>query len=281
VTASFIHNCKSALGSNRALGEPCGSHAECAGRAYCAGSDFPPPSLMPGVTPRTTCPWTCQALVQENEPCELNGECADDLVCRGNPKQCEPQAGLADLCDPNQRECMPPLSCFPNEVGEQRCAADVLRLPTGAACSNDDTDGFLRCPEGQTCVPDESEAAEAAQGICAAPSKQGKSCFPRRWERTDSCEIGLFCLVPDGVRGTCQPQRSKGQPCKKPDLLFGDEPGEDCAAPLLCVTSPGNEASCQVPVGVGQPCDAGHVACAVGECESGRCEFDSPCDSEQ
>jgi len=277
---NFIRNCKSALGANQALGEPCGSHAECAGRAYCAGSDFPPPSRMPGMPPRTTCPWTCQALARESEPCELNSGCADDLVCRGDPGRCGPQAGLGDPCDPSQLECMHPLYCLPDEAGEQRCASDVLRLPSGAACSNDDAVWFLLCPESEACVPDESDAAEPAQGVCAEPSKQGQSCFPRRLLRTDSCETGLFCLVSDGVRGTCQPLRSKGQPCKEISLLLGDQAGEYCAPPLLCVAVQGNEASCQAPVGVGQLCDEEHVVCAAGKCESGRCQFDSPCDSE-
>lgn len=250
-------------GACRALGAleaSCGSTAECGALLVCdegacaeGATETCSPTDACGNLAACGAPRACVARGTAGTSCEEARDCDPAYFCDSSTDVCALRAGAGEACS-DGIHCAPGLGC--DLEGDGTCRA----LPgSGSACLFGE-DGPVLCAEGLACVG----------GTCGPLPTEGQPCaIDNRCAEGLGCDFspaGSFCIVPRGVGGACESDRS----CAAELHCAGTTCVADLPAGAEC--SVGNECA-----GACVPGPSGGLVCADAPGEGERCLFDDDC----
>lgn len=222
--------CPAVFQGKAADGAKCSYNVECASH-YCADNDV--------------CPGTCKKRVALGAACADTDKCAIGAVCFGGKCVANVPKDVGAAC--GALSCKEGLYCnskgkcaLPNKAG-QPC--DIVgSCVAGTQCIDNGPGGTCQPmpSKGQACVPDiwSDASTQCAAGlVCFNDGGEVGTCEPKvaigaACVNTSSCGgWDVHCVGPDNNK-TCQLLSTKGGPCQKGDLAFGEWGG--CLDPFTC-----------------------------------------------
>lgn len=197
----------------------------------------------------------CTTLPEVGELCTSNGVCTRDAFCDWNTQTCRAAAAIGERCD-ELSECVSEAYCDWDE-GNSVCRANRT---IGQSCRQ------APCADGLVC--------DQTRDACVNPADEGESCG-------GGCADGLHC-----IESTCQTLPGEGERCEgqcaegtwcdwniQRCAALPDGEGQPCAAGqcggrLWCDTM--ND-ECRLRAPFGETC-TGHRQCETGFCPAGFCD---------
>jgi hypothetical protein len=244
------------------------------------------------------CETTLRGSVEEGGECDINDECAPDLICDTNlacPGECAPRRLEGGMCGGDD-ECASGLVCSnvtqlcvqPRAEG-QSCGGGVeAQCDGGLACLGEDQmqmqPGVCR-PFDDIALVGENEPCDLEAGTlcdsglscvvvtlagpafaCRRIPVSGGTCgigFPENCPKGEYCPITAVDLVAGTLEGNCIELPTEGETCAA-RLIEGSP---RCEAYARCDTASG---TCMALRDLGESCSS-HEACYSGACENGGC----------